>query len=50
MRYVWVVDPAVRAGYLYTNTGHHGDRQDVLTTEDPELVVPLPEIFAALEG
>ncbi len=48
VRYVWVVDPSTRRGYIWT-AGFMREVQDgFLRTEDPEITVPLAEIFAEL--
>ena len=49
VRYVWLVDPRTRRAWVYTADGAREARDGILRTEDPEIRVPLPEIFASLE-
>jgi Uma2 family endonuclease len=42
--YVWVVDPRTRQAWVYTSEGMR-DAVEELWTENPEIVVPLKEIF-----
>ena len=48
VRYVWVVDPARRRAWVHTTAGSQEVRDGVLHAENPEIVVPLAEIFAEL--
>jgi Uma2 family endonuclease len=48
--YVWVVDPERRRGYLHTGGGSHEAKDGILRTENPDLAVPLAEIFAELQA
>jgi Uma2 family endonuclease len=48
VRYVWVVDPVARRAWVYTTAGSVETRDGVLRTQNPDLAVPLDEIFAAL--
>jgi len=47
--YVWVIDPAARRAWVHTKNGAQEAKDQVLRTENPDLAVPLPEIFAALD-
>jgi Uma2 family endonuclease len=48
--YVWVVDPRTRRGLVYTRDEIREPKDGVLGTENPSLIVPLAEIFAALDA
>jgi Uma2 family endonuclease len=50
VRYVWVVDPKDRSAWIYTSEGAVESKDGVLRTQDPEIVVPLPEIFAEIDA
>ncbi len=47
IRYVCVADPYKRKAYLYTREAAHELKDLVLRTSDPELVVPIGELFDA---
>ena len=47
--YVWVVDPKERTAFVHTSAGSYPSKDLILRTADPEIVLPLPEIFAALQ-
>ena len=49
VRYVWVINPRSRRAFVYTGEGMHEPKDGVLRTENPEIVVPLAEVFASLE-
>ena len=49
MTHVWVVDPRTRKAWGHTAEGGGEVTSGVLGTTDPKIVVPLDEIFAALE-
>ena len=49
VRYVWVVDPAMRRAWVHTKDGVHEAKDGILRTENPELVVPLAEIFSGID-
>jgi Uma2 family endonuclease len=42
---VWVLDPRTKRAYLYTPEGSR-EVKDALRTQNPEIVVPLEELFA----
>jgi Uma2 family endonuclease len=46
--YVWVVDPERRRGYIHTAGGSREAKDGILRTEDPNIALPLAEIFAEL--
>ncbi|HLK19499.1 MAG TPA: Uma2 family endonuclease [Bryobacteraceae bacterium] len=46
VRYVWILDPALRRAYAATSPLGLREIKDALTTENPEIEVPLTEIFA----
>ncbi len=43
--YAWVIDPLMRRAYVYTEGHMHEVLDGTLRTQDPELLVPLDEIF-----
>jgi Uma2 family endonuclease len=45
VRYVWVLDPRTRRAYAFTGEGMHEAANGMLRTVDPEIAVPLAEIF-----
>jgi Uma2 family endonuclease len=47
--YVWVINPRSRRAWAYTRDGIAEAKDGILKTENPELVVPLAEVFAAME-
>jgi len=47
--YVWVIDPRAHRAWAYTKDGSHEARDGILRTENPEILLPLPEIFQALQ-
>jgi Uma2 family endonuclease len=49
VRYVWVINPRTQRAFVYTAEGMHEPKDGVLRTENPEIVVPLAEVFASLE-
>ncbi|MBI3472177.1 MAG: Uma2 family endonuclease [Candidatus Solibacter usitatus] len=48
VRYVWVIDPFNRRAWTYTPEGSREVKDLILRTEEPDIVLPLPEIFAAI--
>ena len=48
VKHVWVVDPASRTAYSYTSDEGREVR-DRLTTQDPEISIPLADLFAELD-
>ncbi len=49
VRYVWVLDPRTKRAYVHTPEGSHEVR-DALRTENPEVTLPLDELFSELES
>ncbi len=47
VRYVWVLDPLARRAFCYTPGEMHEVLDGMLRTNDPEIVVPLDEVFDA---
>jgi len=47
VRYVWLVDPQTRRAYVYTSDGMTEVKDGVLRTREPEIAVPLAEVFPA---
>jgi Uma2 family endonuclease len=45
VRYVWLVDPRAKRAWIHTAEGAHEAKDLMLRTENPELVLPLREIF-----
>jgi Uma2 family endonuclease len=45
VRYVWVVNPQSRKAWVYTPEGAREVKDGVLRTADPEISVPLSELF-----
>lgn len=46
---VWVIDHETRRGYVYTAEGMTEPKDQVLFTNDANIRLPLPEIFASLD-
>lgn len=46
VRDVWVLDPRTRRAYSFTREGMREASEGVLRTREPEIVVPLAEIFS----
>jgi Uma2 family endonuclease len=49
VRYVWVINPLTQRAWVYTKDGGHEATDGILRTENPEIELPLPEIFQALQ-
>jgi Uma2 family endonuclease len=47
--YVWLINPRSRRAFVYTADGSREVKDGILRTENPEIVVPLAEVFASLE-
>jgi Uma2 family endonuclease len=45
--YIWIVNPRLRKGYVVTKTGMVEAESGILQTIDPNIQVPLAEIFDA---
>ncbi|MEK7409638.1 MAG: Uma2 family endonuclease [Acidobacteriota bacterium] len=48
VRYVWLINPRSRRAYVYTAEGIGEAKDGLLRTQDPELSVPLAEVFEGL--
>lgn len=42
---VWVIDPRLKRAWVYTTEGSHEAKDGVLRTADPEIALPLAELF-----
>jgi Uma2 family endonuclease len=49
VRYVWIINPGTQRAWVYTKEGGHEAKDGILRTENPEIELPLPEIFQALQ-
>jgi Uma2 family endonuclease len=47
VRYVWVLDPLTRRAFCYTPGEMHEVLDGMLRTKNPEIAVPLDEVFEA---
>jgi Uma2 family endonuclease len=45
VRYVWVLDPRTRRAHIYRSGGVHEMKEGMLWTPDPEILVPLDQLF-----
>ena len=45
VKYVWVVNPRTHRGYIYTSEGTQEAKEGLLRTKDPEIQLPLAEMF-----
>ena len=45
VKYVWVIDPEERRGWIYTAAESHEALDGVLRTNDPEIILPLAEVL-----
>jgi Uma2 family endonuclease len=45
VRYVWVLDPRTRRAHIYRGDGVHEMKDGMLWTSDPEILVPLDQLF-----
>ena len=46
VRFVWVVNPVSRAAWIYSGAGKQAVTDGLLRTSDPDILVPLDELFA----
>lgn len=44
--YVWVIDPQTRGAWVYTSGAMREIRDGVLRTEQPDIAIPLADVFA----
>ncbi len=47
--FVWVVDPRTRRAWVHTASGGREVKNGVLVTRDPEISLPLTDLFAQLD-
>jgi Uma2 family endonuclease len=47
--YVWVINPRTRQAFVHTAAGSFEAKDGILRTENPEIVVPLAEVFDAID-
>jgi len=45
VRFVWVIDPRVRRGYVHTADGSREAKDGVLRTSDPDIGLPLRDLL-----
>jgi Uma2 family endonuclease len=45
---VWVIDPRSKEGWIHTTAGSQAAANGILRTQNPDLEMSLPDIFAAL--
>jgi Uma2 family endonuclease len=43
--YIWIVNPRLRKGYIATEAGMVEAESGVLATSDPEIRVPVADLF-----
>jgi Uma2 family endonuclease len=43
-KYVWIVDPSTRRGFIHTSEGSREAKDGVLRTDNPRIEVPLAEL------
>jgi Uma2 family endonuclease len=43
--YVWLLDPRTKRAYIYSGSGIEEVKDGLLRTQNPEIVVPLAELF-----
>jgi len=48
--YVWVIDPRRQRCYAYTAAGMTEAHDKILRTANPEIEIPVPELFASLRS
>jgi Uma2 family endonuclease len=46
--YVWVINPRSRRGYIHTAEGSREAKDGMLRTENPDIAIPLADLFAEL--
>jgi Uma2 family endonuclease len=49
VRYVWVINPRTRQAVVHTAGGKYEAKDGILRTENPEIAVPLAEVFDAVD-
>lgn len=48
-RFVWLIDPAVRRAWVFTNGSIEEVQVGVLRIDSPQVAIPLAEIFANID-
>ncbi len=43
--YVWLISPSMRRAFVHTNERMYEAKDGILRTENPEIIVPLAEVF-----
>ncbi len=46
VKYVWVINPETRRGFIHTSKGSREAKDGILRTQNPEIQVPLAELFS----
>ncbi len=46
VKYVWVVNPETRRGFVHTSQGSREAKDGILRTQHPEIKVPLNQLFS----
>ncbi len=49
VQYVWVIDPVTREASIYGSSGVWEAKDGVLSINDPDISVSLPELYRSLE-
>lgn len=49
VQYVWLVNPFTHAAWIYSGAGKQTVTDGLLRTSEPDILVPLDELFAAAE-
>ena len=49
VRYVWVIDPRSHRAWAHTTEGVREVKDGFLRAENPDITLPLAEIFAEME-
>jgi len=45
VRYIWVINPGTREAFIHTAMGMHAVEDVIPRTSDPDIAVPLADIF-----
>ena len=45
VKYIWIVNPETKRGFIHTSEGSREAKDGVLRTEDPRIELPLAELF-----
>jgi Uma2 family endonuclease len=49
VQYVWIIDPKTRKAYVYTPSSIHRANDGLLTTQNPDISISLPELYRSRE-